>query len=328
MTNLKTEYMGIELANPFIVGSCGLTRNLEGVRRCADAGAGAVVLKSIFEEVIVHETRAEVDAAESSMWHPEALEYTRQYARENEIGSYLRLVSDAKKAVEVPVIASVHCVSSSVWPQFAERIEDAGADGLELNVFVLPSDPSRAHGDLERLYDEVAEAVTSRVKIPVALKLGSYFTALAATAARLGGTGVKGLTLFNRFFSSDIDPGAMSITRAPTMSGPEEYVLPLRWISILSGRVGCDLCASTGIHDAATAAKMLLAGARAVQVVSALYKNGVDHLGEMAQGLAGWMEEKGFEDLGAFRGKLSQSQADNPAAWERVQFMKFSAGVE
>ena len=328
MKTLKTTYMGMELDSPLIVGSCGLTRNIEGVEKCAQAGAGAVVLKSIFEEVIAHETESEISAAEESLWHPEALQYTRTYARENEVSRYLKLVDETRKKVEIPVIASVHCVSAAAWPDFAKRLESAGAHALELNAFVLPSDPDRTAGQIEQLYGDLAKAVRDRVDIPVALKLGSYFSGLANTARQLSKDGVAALTLFNRFFSTDIDIDSMELKKGPVLSNPDEFILPLRWISLLHGRVDCDLSATTGVHDAATVIKLLLAGATTVQVVSALYKNGVDYITTLNQQLFAWMEEHEFETVDAFRGLLSHAESDNPAAWERVQFMKFSAGVE
>ncbi len=328
MANLETTYMGLDLDSPLIVGSCGLTRTPQGVEKCAAAGAGAVVLKSIFEEVIAHETDQEMSAAEESLWHPEALQYTATYARENEVSKYLKLVDESRRRVDIPVIASVHCVSAAAWPDFALRLEAAGASALELNAFVLPSDPGKKAQDIEAVYSDLAAAVRERVNIPVALKLGSYMSGLANTAVTLSQSGISALTLFNRFFSTDIDIDRLELTKAPFISEPGEYVLPLRWISLLHGRVDCDLSATTGVHDAATAIKLILAGATTVQVVSALYKHGVQFIGELNEQIVAWMEEQEFEIVDSFRGLLSQVEADNPAAWERVQFMKFSAGVE
>jgi dihydroorotate dehydrogenase (fumarate) len=237
-------------------------------------------------------------------------------------------VSEAKAQAGIPVIASIHCVSARAWPDFAGRLEQAGADGLELNLFVLPSDPNRDSRAVEQVYHDVAAAVRDKVRIPVALKLGSYFSGLANMARTLGSGKVAALTLFNRFFSVDIDIDRMELAGASFLSEPGEYVLPLRWISILHHRVDCDLCAATGAHDAPTVIKLLLAGADAVQVVSALYKHGVSHVATILDGIEAWMAARGFRSVDDFRGKLSQAHLENPAAWERVQFMKFAAGVE
>jgi len=328
VTDLRTKYMGLDLANPLIVGSCGLTRNLQGVQRCAEVGAGAVVLKSIFEEQIAHEVDAALAASAGSIWHSEAMAYVQAYTEDNAVGAYLKLISDAKEAVDIPVIASVHCVSAEVWPGFAARVERAGADALELNAFILPSDPDVDGAAIEKRYLELAAAVEREVSVPVALKLGCYFSGLTNTLRRLGRTGIGGVTLFNRFFASDIDTEKLALCPAPYLSEPSEYLLPLRWVSILHGRLDCDICAATGIHDGQTMAKLLLAGADAVQVVSALYRNGINHVGKMLEDLKGWMAAHEFATIDDFRGKLSQQDAANPAAIERVQFMKFSAGME
>lgn len=324
MTDLSTTYLGLRLPNPVVAGSSGLTSSLDGVRRCAQAGAGAVVLKSIFEE--------EIDAASAELagssgaygYHLEAAEYVARYGREEAVERYLALIREAKREVAVPVIASVHCVTAGGWTDFAARVEQAGADALELNVFVLPVDPERSGPDHERVYFDVAHAVTRKVAIPVALKIGPYFSGLAQTLIRLGRTGIRGLVLFNRFFPIDFDLEKMELVPGVIYSTPAEMQLSLRWISLLSGRVRCDLAASTGVHDGAAVAKQLLAGAAAVQVCSALYRHGVSHLATIVRDLGAWMERRGFERIAQFRGALAQKHVSNPAAYERVQFMRAS----
>lgn len=327
MTDLSTTYMGLRLRNPVVVSSSGLTGSLDNVRRCVDAGAGAVVLKSIFEEQIEAEAAEQAPASEVYGYHLEAEEYLARYGREGAAERYLARVREAKRAVPVPVIASVHCVTAGGWTDFAARAEEAGADALELNVFVLPSDPRRAALDNEKVYFDVVRAVTRKVSIPVALKVGSYFSALAHTLIELSRTDIRALVLFNRFFPVDFDLEAMELVPGAIYSTPAEMQLPLRWISILSGRVRCDLAAATGVHDGAAVVKQLLAGASAVQVCSALYQNGIPHLEAIVRQLGEWMERKGFERIAQFRGALAQKLVANPAAYERVQFMKIS-GVE
>jgi dihydroorotate dehydrogenase (fumarate) len=328
VTDLSTRYMGLQLENPIIVSSSGLTQSVEGVRRCAEAGAGAVVLKSIFEEQI----DADVDALQNSgvgkSWHPEAEEYIGRYGREEAARHYLELIGAAKREVGIPVIASVHCVSAGAWTDFARRAEHAGADALELNVFVLPSDPRRDGPANERVLFDVAEAVTSKVSIPVSLKVGSYLSGLSRTLVELSRTAVRGLVLFNRFFRVDFDIENIELVPAKIFSGPDEIVVPLRWISILSGQVDCDLAASTGVHDGAGVVKQLLAGAAAVQVCSVLYEKDVEHVRSLLGETRNWMERHGFDSINRFRGKLSAAASSNPAAYERVQFMKATAGIE
>jgi dihydroorotate dehydrogenase (fumarate) len=328
VSDLTTRYMGLRLENPIIASSSGLTSNVDGVRRCAEAGAGAIVLKSIFEEQISAEVDGLARAGSGEAWHPEAEEYISRYGREDAVSGYLDLIAAAKREVSVPVLASIHCVSAGSWTDFARRAEEAGADALELNLFILPSDPRRDGAANERVYFDVAREVKSRISIPVAMKIGPHFSGLSRTLVELSRTGLDGLVLFNRFFRIDFDIEKLEMVPARIFSSPEETVVPLRWISILSGRVGCDLAAATGVHDGTAVVKHLLAGAAAVQVCSALYEHEPDYLGVMLGQLRDWMQRHDFSSLKEFRGRLSASASSNPAAYERVQFMKATAGIE
>ena len=323
MTKLSTTYMGLKLSNPLIVSSSGLTQTVEDVRRCADAGAGAVVLKSIFEEQIEASSHSVADAGESAWWHAEAAEYILQYGRENAVDEYLRLISDCKAQVDIPVIASIHCSSAGSWIEFAKRAEAAGAAAIELNLFVLPSDPRRTGEENETLILDIARKVKEQIKIPVALKLGSYFSGLARTMTTLS-RHVDALVLFNRFVRMDFDAENFSVVPAETLSQPGEHTLPLRWTAILSSQVDCDIATTTGVHDGITAVKMLLAGASAVQVCSALYRQGMERISSMRAEIEDWMQRHEFASIEEFRGKMAQEKAVNPAGYERVQFMKVS----
>jgi dihydroorotate dehydrogenase (fumarate) len=321
MTDLRTRYLGLDLKNPVIVGSSGLTQTLDGVQRCAEAGAGAVVLKSIFEEEI--ESRlGQLAKSSAPAIYLESEEYLARYGREDAIATYLELIAQAKRAVPVPVIASINCVSAGGWIDFATRIEEAGADALELNVFLLPSDPRQDPRAIEATYFEVARGVVRSVSLPVALKVGPYFSAVSRTLVELSRTGLRGLVLFNRFFRIDLDVENLALVPGPVLSSPEEMVVPLRWISILSRQVSCDLAATTGVHDGIGVVKQLLAGAAAVQVCSTLYKHEVPYLGVMLREVAEWMERHGHASVSDFRGRLSQAAGGNPAEHERVQFMR------
>jgi dihydroorotate dehydrogenase (fumarate) len=316
--------MGLVLRNPVIAGSSGLTQSIDRVRKCEDAGAGAVVLKSVFEEQIEREIEGLASASGPSLGHSEAMDYIASYGREHAVDEYLGLIRGAKKAVRIPVIASVHCDKGGSWTEFAKRAEAAGADGLELNVFLLPCDANRDGRSYEQAYLDIVKEVRAQVKIPIALKVGAYFSGLAEFLGRLSRTGVNGLVLFNRFYRLDFDIENFRLVPAGSFSSPEEIVEPLRWISLLYRTVGCDLAATTGIHDGAGVVKQLLAGAAAAQVCSALYRQDVAHLRKIITEVEEWMGRHGFETIEQFRGAMSRDQSDDPAAYLRVQFMRFS----
>lgn len=328
MADISTSYMGMELKNPIIVGSSGLTNSLENIKEIAEKGAGAVVLKSLFEEQILHEANKTYSQDEVANAYPEAQDYITNYTRDSEVEAYLQLIKDAKSAVDIPVIASINCISSSEWISFAKKIEDAGADGLELNIFILPSNPQRGAAENESVYFEIAEKVTKLISIPVALKISYYFSGLAKMALKLSWTGISGMVLFNRFFSPDIDIDTFEVKPSNVFSTADEISLPLRWTAMLSNRLHCDIAASTGVHDGEGLIKLLLAGARAVQLSSILYKNGFGEIPKMLKELEQWMDKHNFKDLEQVVGKMSIKKAKNPAAYERVQFMKYFSGIE
>jgi dihydroorotate dehydrogenase (fumarate) len=228
--------------------------------------------------------------------------------------------------VSIPVMASINCMTARQWTWFPGEIEGAGADALELNLFILPSDMERSAEENEKIYFDIIGEVADKLKIPLAIKISFYFSNLATMIKRLSATSVRGIVLFNRFYSPDIDPEKFEVTAGSVLSSPGELALSLRWIAIMSGRVRCDLAASTGVHDGTALIKQLLAGANAVQVVSAVYRYGGERIAEMLHDLESWMDMQGFSSIEDFRGRLSQSKADNPAAYERVQFMKYFRG--
>ncbi|GAP43047.1 dihydroorotate dehydrogenase [Lentimicrobium saccharophilum] len=328
MANIETKYMGLTLSSPVIIGSSGLTSSLANIREFAGRGAGAVVLKSLFEEQIMHEIAHTSSHDTTSNIYPEALDYISNYSRNHRLEEYLTLIRDAKHAVQIPIIASINCISSDEWTTFARKIEDAGADALELNIFVMPSDPTHGAEQNEKLYFTILDEVKKQVRIPVALKISYYFSGLAKMALKLSWAGAKGIVLFNRFYSPDINIDTMKVVATNVFSSPEEISTSLRWVAMLSDRLYCDVCASTGIHDSEGMIKQLLAGAKAVQIASTLYKNGFGRIDEMNAGLKAWMEKHGFEKTEDFIGKMSFKKVENPGAYERVQFMKHFAGIE
>ena len=343
MIDLSTSFMGLPLRNPVVAGSSGLMNHLDYLKQLDNAGIGAVVLKSIFEEQIRLESEHFLDSDSSKVkeWkailqeieqqrdycYDEALTYIRQFAKEHTLDKYLTLISEAKKCLSVPVIASIHCVSQYHWGYFAKRIEEAGADALELNVYVLPSDAGRTGAENEQVYFDVVEQVKKWISIPVSLKIGYYFSGLMQTITRLSQTGISALTLFNRPYHPDIDIEQMKISANYIYSNPEEYIKTLRWVAILSGRIQCEIAASTGIHDYKAVVKQLLAGASVVQIASALYNNGPQVINQLLNGLENWMQRHDFQTIAQFKGLLSQDKMENPAAFERVQFMKHYSKV-
>jgi len=322
MPDLSTTWMGLRVRNPLIAASCGLTGTTDGLRALQDGGVGGVVLKSIFEEEIAAEYEDAVSQAARKGMSLESYDYYDYELRGERLSAYVKLVEGARRAVSVPVIASVNCTWSHEWTAFAKDIEAAGADALELNMFFLPSDVSRSAGEQEKDYLGIVERVCSRSTIPVALKIGSSFSNLAQMIERLSRSGPAGLVLFNRFYSLDFDIEKMAVTGSGTLSSPSEVAGPLRWIALMSRRAGCDLAASTGVHDGAGMIKMILAGARVVEAASCFYRNGPAHASAMLADLSAWMQRHGFQAMDDFRGRLSQAESVSPGVYERVQYMK------
>ncbi len=328
MINLESRYMGLKLRNPIVAGSSGLTNSVENIIELEKNGIAAVVLKSLFEEQIHYSASHTLMHDEYKNLYPEAEDYIRNYTAENDIDSYLRLIESAKKAVNIPVIASINCISDAKWISYAKKIEAAGADGLELNVAVLPSDPNKESSENEKIYFDITRKITKELKIPVAIKLSSYFSGLAKTLTSLSWTDIKALVLFNRFYSPDIDIEHEEIKSSFVFSTPADIALPLRWIAMLSPIVECDIAASTGVHDGTGLIKMLLVGADVVQIASVLYQKGFREIGSMIDQLESWMDRHNYRNIDDFRGKLSVAKTENPAAYERIQFMKHFSGIE
>lgn len=328
MTNLETTYLGLKLKNPVIVGSSGLTNSVEKIKKLHLAGAGAVVLKSLFEEQINHDVDRTIYQG-AGMDYPEAMDYIKNYSRNNSVSEYLTLIREAKAAVDIPVIASINCYSADEWIDFAQQIEKAGADALELNLFVVNTDKNSNSSNYEELYYKVAQTVTQVVSIPVVMKLGLYFSNLVALVDKLSVSGAKGVVLFNRFYEPDIDINNLNLTSAEVFSSPADIRRTLRWVAIVSDKIKkIDVAASTGVHDGDAVIKQLLAGAKAVQVCSAVYKQGPEIITRMLEKLETWMKEKDFDTIDQFRGLMSYGKMKNPAVYERAQFMKYFSKFE
>ncbi len=324
MADLTTKYLGLKLKSPIIVGSSELNNSVERIKKHEAAGAGAIVLKSLFEEQILMEIDAErlnnmygtYQAVEDQLGY---------YLKAHKLGSYLSLIKDAKKAVNIPVIASISCVSSVEWLDFAKKVENAGADAIEINMFILPANTEMESKEIENIYFDIANKITSTVKIPVSLKISSYISGFANFAQKLSYTRIKALVLFNKFYSPSIDIEKETIVSGSLYSTSADNAMPLRWIGILNEKVTCDLAASTGVHTSKDLISTILVGANAVQMVSAIFENGEDYITKMNKELSDWMDKKGYKTIDDFRGSLSQKEVKNPMLLERAQFMKYFA---
>lgn len=324
--NLSTTYLGLSLQNPIVVASCGLTKSVDQIKKCEEAGAGAVVMKSLFEEQI-REMNTGLD--ESVAMHTEALDYIRAEI-DMQLGprEYLETIKQAKKEVTIPVIASINCYSSKWWTSYAQQIEASGADALELNIYVMPFNAEMSGYNLENAYIEILQAVKDQVNIPISLKLSPYFTSFANLAEKLDNQGADGLVLFNRFVQPEIDIDKISSSVKPSFNDPVGFYNSLRWIALLSGKLKLDIAASGNIRSAQDMIKQLLAGATVIQIASVLYKEGLGKISEMSDLLQSWMKDKKFNSIKDFRGKLNQVNDPKAEAYIRAQYLKSIAGVE
>ena len=320
MANLSTQFFGLELKSPVIAASCSLTGNIKHIREVAKAGAGAVVLKSLFEEEIYLQLEEELNQRKELAADPEYLDYFDYVIKEENLNNYINLIREAKSQVDIPVIASVNCISSSEWTLFARKLQEAGADAIELNLFIIPADLDKSHEANVQFYFETVKKVLDVVTIPVTVKISHYFSNLARVIQELSATGIAGITLFNRFYSPDIDIEKEELVSADVFSDEKDYLMPLRWTGIMFGKTECPIAATSGVHSTGTAVKLLLAGASAVQVASVLYTDGVSAITQLNEGIAQWMDKKSYASIADFKGKLS-IQSSHATAYERVQFM-------
>jgi dihydroorotate dehydrogenase (fumarate) len=322
--DLKTTYMGMELKNPLVPSASPLSQTLDGIRRMEDDGAAAVVLYSLFEEQI----RAESQQLDHYLnynveLYPEALDYYPEmpdYKTGPE--EYLELVQAAKAAVGIPVIASLNGVSTGGWTEYAQKIEQAGADGLELNVYYIPTDLDMTGAEVEGMYVDIVSEVAGSVSIPVAVKLSPYFSATANMAKQLVEAGADALVLFNRFYQPDFDLDELEVVPRIVLSTPFEMRLPLRWVAILYGRVNADFAITSGVHDTLDVLKGLMAGANVMQMASELLRNGTGRIGEILQDVSDWMEENEYVSIRQMQGSMSQQNVGQPTAFERANYMK------
>jgi dihydroorotate dehydrogenase (fumarate) len=328
MSDLKTTYMGLSLSNPVIAGSSTHTITVEKIKALEEAGVGAVVLKSIFEEQIRSDT-AEMEASLQSNMNAAAYDYLQaDFAMQMGPEKYLDRLRNIKAAVSIPVIASVNCVNPDRWVSFAKKVEQAGADALELNIYDFPDQDDGSSADIEQRHLDMIAAVSAEISIPIAVKISPYYTSIPDFVKRLDALDVQGVVMFNRFFQPDIDIIDIKLKSGINLSGPDDIRLPVRWIAIMRNRIECDISLTGGVHGADGAIKALLAGADTVQLCSVLYKNGNKSVGEILEGIKAWMDEKGFNSIDDFKGRMSEPKEGVKGGFARAQYVKAFVGLE
>src|SRR6266496_5690116 len=330
MPDLTTTYLGLQLKNPLVASASPLSKKVDTVRRLEDAGAAALVMYSLFEEQITHES-FELDhyLERGTHTYAEALSYFPDLDYHN-LGTepYLEHLHKIKQAVNIPIIGSLNGISTGGWVEYAHRIEQAGADALELNIYYLPTDPDLSGAELEEDFVQLVRDVRAKVKLPIAVKLSPYFTALPNLAKRIVEAGANALVLFNRFYQPDFDLEELEVVPNLILSTSQELRLPLRWIAILYGRIQADFALTSGIHTAHDVLKAMMAGANVAMTTSALLENGIDRITQILQNLQRWMEEREYESITQMRGSMSQRAVGEPAAFERANYMKALASFD
>ncbi len=322
--DLSTTYLGLNLRSPLVPSASPITAELDGLKRAEDAGAGAVVLPSVFEEQIRRES-AELDIAleQGAESFAEALSYLPQPS-EFRIGpdDYLDHIQAAKKALGIPVIASLNGASLGGWTDYARKIQQAGANAIELNIYCIPTDPNLTAAEVEKTYIDILKGVKGAVTIPVAVKLSPFFSNMASMAWQLDQAGANGLVLFNRFYQPDINLATLEVEHSLLLSTPQARRLPLRWVALLFGRIKASLAATSGIHTAHDALKMLMAGADVTMLCSVLLRKGVSHIAEIQTEMTQWLTEHEYESVSQLKGSMSQQNCPDPSAFERAQYMR------
>jgi len=323
--NTKTKYLGLEIDSPIIVGSCGLTNNIDNLVKLQDAGAGAVIIKSVFEEQIIYDIKRNLSMIAPTDSYGMSYEYIASHVADDSLNQHFELIREAKKRLHIPVVGSINCYSFENWMNYTRKFQDAGCDALELNMAILPYETTLSCEDVDRLFSDIINTLRKSVTIPISVKVSQNFTDMANFMQRLSWMGINGVTMFNKALNVDIDIEKMEIVHAPSLSSPEELYNTLRWVAILSRKMRCDISASTGVHTPDDVVKMLLAGAGTVQVVSTLYKNGVEYMATLNEGLKSWMQSHGYESIDDFRGRLAVKANEQASLFFRTQFMKHFA---
>lgn len=322
MADLQTKYLGLELKNPVIAGASHMTANVASIQKLEEQGAAAIVCKSLFEEQIQLE-RYKLEEALQEGTEAYA-EMTSMFPALKDAGpeEHLMWIQKTKEAVSVPVIASLNAVNHETWLEYALKLEQTGADALELNFFAVPSDPERPGADVEMEQIQILKEIKEKISLPISVKLSQFYSNPLHFIHQLDSVGIDGVVVFNRLFQPDIDPEIEASSYPFNLSDTKDIRLPLRYAGLLYGNIKADICASSGVFESEDAVKLLLAGANCVQVVSTLYRNGIDQLGQIIDGLGKWMDGKGYSSLDDFVGKLSRKNSKDPWAYKRAQYIK------
>ena len=328
--DLTTTYLGMNLKNPIVPSASPLSRDIGNIKEMEDSGAAAVVLYSLFEEQITHEA---LELYFHTVTHQESYAEATSYFPETEVYNmgpeeYLEQIRKAKEAVQIPVIASLNGATPGGWTDYAKKIEQAGADALELNVYMLATDVKKSSEDIEKTYIEILKLVKSSIKIPVTMKISPYFSSLAGFAKKLDDAGADGLLLFNRFYQPDIDLDTLEVVPNVLLSNPQSMRLPLRWIAILYGRIKADLAATSGVHSAEDVIKMVMVGAKITEMFAALHQYGIGHIRSVLRDIKTWMIDHEYESFDQMRGSMSHRSASNPAAFERANYMRALSSIK
>ena len=323
MADLSTTYMGVPLKNPVIVAASSISNYVDKVKKAEETGAAALVIRSLFEEQIHHDEMTMADFLErAANISPEIQSSFYPPVEHGGPREHLMWVEETRRAVNMPIFASLNAVSPGAWTSYAKQLEETGIAGLEINYYIVATDPDVPGSDLEKALLDIVGAVVNEVSIPVSVKLSPYYTSTPHVVRELERRGAKAVVMFNRFLQPDIDVDDEAITNEMAYSTPQEMKVPLRWVALLYGRTGLDLALNTGVHSGRDIAKALLAGASVVQVASACLQNGLPYISTMLLDLQGWMEEKGYESLDDFRGKVSQKNVPDAFGFERAQYMQ------
>lgn len=325
--NTKVKYLGMELKSPIIAASSGMTAGIDNLVKLERAGAGAVVLKSVFEEQIIHDIKRNTHVFAPTGNYGASYEYIAQHVADNSLSMHFDLIKQAKERLSIPVIGSINCFSHENWITYAKQFQEAGCDALEFNMAIMPFDVSLSADDVERTFSDIIQSARKTIAIPISVKVSTYFTDLAKFMQQLSWSGVQGVTMFNRALMFDIDTETETVCNTDSLTAPNELYNTIRWTAILSNKLRCDLSASSGVSTADDVVKLLLAGADTVQVASCLYRNGVGYVADLNSGLQEWMRRKGYENIGQFRRKLALKANDKASMLMRTQFMNYFAEI-
>lgn len=324
----STKYLGLHLKSPIIAGSCGLTANIDNLARLEAAGAGAIVLKSVFEEEIIYDIKRNTHMFAPVDSYGVSYEYIAQHVADDSLSRHFELIREAKRRLHIPIIGSINCYSYENWITYCRQFQEAGCDALELNISILPYEANISADDVERTFNDVIQTLKKSVSVPLSIKVGSNFTDMAKFMQQLSWTGIQGITMFNKCLQVDVDVDTEELRSASVLSAPEELYNTLRWTAILSKKLRCDLSATTGVCTPEDVVKLLLSGAQTVQVASCLYKNGLGYMRTLNSGLQDWMSKKGYDNLSQFRGKLALASNEKASLLMRTQFMRYFSEIK